>query len=182
MPVFSTPVPAQIAIAMPVPVPISVPATVLLPVIQDDKPAHVSPVIQPPPPPPSPPIPEVAPNPAQPLIQDGPAPPDDTPPPTPALPLFTQAMVDMPSVQLLPPTPNTSQEAAIYAPTTLLEVPAPIPVPTNRRSNSRSRSPSPATGPSDLRRSPRLASPIPSAKRGATEPLVEPAAKRQKGM
>ena len=97
----------------------------------------------------------------------------DMPPPPP--PTSSQSM---PSVQLLPPTPNTSQEAADYTPTTLLDVPAPI-LPGSLPSTSPTRSPSPA---SELRRSPRLASALPgtSHKRQASESLVEPAAKKKK--
>ena len=100
---------------------------------------------------------------------------DEMPPPP--LPSSTQ-IEDIPCVQLLPPTPNTSQEAANYATTTLLDVPAqsssgPSPI------NTQSRSPSPAP---DLRRSPRLVSPSPglSHKRQASDALVEPAGKKKK--
>ncbi|KAF8814628.1 hypothetical protein BYT27DRAFT_7249667 [Phlegmacium glaucopus] len=95
----------------------------------------------------------------------------------------SQASVDMPSVHLLPPTPNTSQEAVNYAPTTLLQVPGPSQMPTSPHhperpsgSRSRSRSQSPAIEASNLRRSPHLV----SSKRLADDSLDEPAAKKQR--
>ena len=75
---------------------------------------------------------------------------DMLPPP---LPSTSQAVI--PSVQLLPPTPNTSQEEANYTATTLLDVPASL-QPSSLPRTRKSRSPSPA---GELRRSPRLASP-----------------------
>jgi hypothetical protein len=85
-------------------------------------------------------------------------------------------------VNLLPPTPNTSQEAATSAATVLLEVPAPQSSTdlTNDRSIRRSRSRSPAPDPSQIRRSPRLASPAPGTKRPASEGLEEPPTKKAK--
>lgn len=106
--------------------------------------------------------------------------------PPPPIPSSSQ----VPQVNLLPPTPNTSQEAAEYGKTTLLEVPVPSsepssipsPLPTPR---SRTRSRSPVLDPSQIRRSPRLTSPAPApaplGKRPATNDLEEPAAKKAKG-
>ena len=90
----------------------------------------------------------------------------------------------VPQVNLLPPTPNTSQEAANSGPTTLLKVPDPTnmpdPLPSNAPSRSRSRSRSPAPDSSEVRRSPRLTSPTPSTKRPASDVLEEPAANKPK--
>jgi hypothetical protein len=85
----------------------------------------------------------------------------------------------IPSVNLLPPTPVTSQETI---PATLLMVPDATPTsnpPASivHRAGSRSRSPDPTA----IRRSPRLASPaspVPPSKRPASDPLQEPAAKK----
>lgn len=97
--------------------------------------------------------------------------------PPPDIPSSSQ----IPGVNLLPPTPNTSQEAATSRPTTLLEVPEPTPtLPDNKPSRSRSRSCSPAVDPTELRRSPRLTSPAPGSKRPASDPLEEPATKKLK--
>ena len=87
----------------------------------------------------------------------------------------------IPAVNLLPPTPNTSQEVAISGPTTLLEVPSQVPPSSTPPPNSprnRSRSRSPAVDPSQLRRSPRLGSPAPGAKRPASDILDAPGAKK----
>ena len=96
-----------------------------------------------------------------------------------------------PSVTLQPPTLQTSQEAATYAPTTLLQVPGNPPVagspPPQTRPRSRSRTPAPP--PAELRRSPRLSprpSPSPAGKspsqlkRPSNPPEEEPPAKRRK--
>ncbi|KAF8803413.1 hypothetical protein BYT27DRAFT_7214726 [Phlegmacium glaucopus] len=112
-----------------------------------------------------------------------PAPPSSTVLPPPLIP-STPATVDMPSVQLLPPTPSTSQEAANYTATTLLQVPvlpsmADIPrPPASPTTATRSRSRSPAIDRSDLRRSPRL-TPT-SNKRVGDDSLPEPATKKQR--
>ena len=45
--------------------------------------------------------------------------------PPPPLPSSSQVLENIPSVHLLPPTPNTSQEAVNNIATTLLDVPAP---------------------------------------------------------
>lgn len=96
-------------------------------------------------------------------------PPSSTMPP-PLQPTSTQ----IPAVNLLPPTPNTSQEAATSGPSTLLVVPEPsLPA---RHSRSRSRSPAPDA--SQLRRSPRILSPVPGSKRPPSDPLEERAAKK----
>ena len=90
----------------------------------------------------------------------------------------------VPQVNLLPPTLNTSQEAANSGPTTLLTVPDPTtmsdPLPSNTPSRSRSQSCSPAPDSSKVRWSPRLASPTPSTKHPASDVLEEPAAKKPK--
>jgi len=96
-----------------------------------------------------------------------------------------------PSVTLQPPTPQTSQEAATYAPTTLLQVPGDPPVagspPPQARPRSRSRSPAPPLA--ELHQSPRLSprpSPSPAGKspsqlkRPSNPPEEEPPAKRRK--
>jgi hypothetical protein len=98
--------------------------------------------------------------------------------PPPSLPSPSEALNHIPSVNLLPPTPNTSQEASNYTAITLLAVPVPS-QPAAHSGNTRSRSPTPVT---ELRRSQRLASPSPgsSNKRQASDPLDEPAAKKMK--
>ncbi|KAF8801931.1 hypothetical protein BYT27DRAFT_7215799 [Phlegmacium glaucopus] len=103
--------------------------------------------------------------------------------PPPGLQVTSQASVDMPSVHLLPPTPNTSQEAVNYAPTTLLQVTGPSEMPispqhpqTASGSRSRSRSRSPAIEASNLRWSPCLA----SSKHLPDDSLDELAAKKQR--
>ncbi|KAF8805300.1 hypothetical protein BYT27DRAFT_7258410 [Phlegmacium glaucopus] len=112
-----------------------------------------------------------------------PAPPSSTVLPPPLIP-STPATVDMPSVQLLPPTPSTSQEAANYTATTLLQVlvlpsMADIPrPPTSPTMATRSRSRSPAIDRSDLHRSLRL-TPT-SNKRVGDDSLPEPATKKQR--
>jgi len=105
----------------------------------------------------------------------------------PPLPSSLQATFDILAVQLLPLTPQTSQEVANYAPTTLLRVPVhgdaasalpPSPhSPAIRRSHSRS----PAPDVADLRRSPCLTqspvpAPVPAPKRQADTDIEEPAA------
>jgi hypothetical protein len=91
----------------------------------------------------------------------------------------------VPDVNVLQATPHASQEedvSATNAPATLLEIPTPVPecglLPSKARSKSRSRSRSPAVDTFTLRRSPRLASPGPSTKRGAPDDLPEPVAKK----
>ncbi|KAF8809360.1 hypothetical protein BYT27DRAFT_7210312 [Phlegmacium glaucopus] len=113
-----------------------------------------------------------------------PAPPSSTVLPPPLIP-STPATVDMPSVQLLPPTPSTSQEAANYTATTLLQVPvlpsmADISRPPASPSTTatRSRSQSPAIDRSDLCRSPHL-TPT-SNKCIGDDSLPEPATKKQR--
>ena len=98
------------------------------------------------------------------------------------LPSSSETLSEMPppppSVHLLPPTPNTSQEAANYTPTTLLDVPVTTsPAPPSPK--SRPRSPTPV---GDLHHSPHLASPSPggSQKCQATDDLDEPAVKKLK--
>lgn len=86
--------------------------------------------------------------------------------PPPAVPMSSQ----IPNVQLLPPTPNTSQEES--RPTTLLAVPQASIDQTHQRTRSRSRTPDPSE---PQRRSPRL-SPVP--KRPASDSLDEPKAKK----
>ena len=100
-------------------------------------------------------------------------------------------MFDIPAVQLLPPTPQTSQEVANYAPTTLLQVlvhgdtaPALPPSP-HSPAICHSRSCSPAPDVADLRWSPHLAqSPVlalaPAPKQQADTDIEEPAAKKTK--
>lgn len=90
--------------------------------------------------------------------------------PPPLVPTSSQ----IPAVKLLPPTPNTSQEATTSGPSTLLEVPVPTLPP--RPSRSRSRSPAPEA--SQRRRSPRLGSPAPGSKRPPPGPLEGPATKK----
>lgn len=96
--------------------------------------------------------------------------------PPPSIPSSSQ----VPAVKVLPPTPNTSQEAENHAKTELLAVPvpAPAPSPAGPSATRRTRSRSPAPDPSQVRRSPRLASPAPSAKRPAAEDFDQPAAKK----
>ena len=115
-------------------------------------------------------------NASVPTTGDGTLPSDMPPPPIPS-------SSQIPQVNLLPPTPNTSQEAANSGPTTLLHVPDPSQVTSNPPARSRSRSRSPAPSQSEVRRSPRLASPgppsnTPGTKRPAPEPLEEPVAKK----
>jgi len=147
----------------------------------------------PPPPPPIAPLEQITPTPALPAVSMPapviPVPITDMAPPS--LPSSLQATFDIPAVQLLPPTPQTSQEAANYAPTTLLQVPAhgdaasalpPSPhSPTIRCSRSRS----PAPDVADLRRSPRLGqlpvpAPVPAPKWQADTDIEEPVAKKQR--
>ena len=67
-----------------------------------------------------------------------------------------------PTLTLQPPTPQTSQEAAIAAPTTHLQVPMVPHMQEREQTRPRSRSRSPAPPVSERRRSPRLNSPVPS--------------------
>lgn len=90
--------------------------------------------------------------------------------PPPLVPTSSQ----IPAVKLLPPTPNTSQEATTSGPSTLLEVPVPTLPP--RPTRSQSRSPAPEASP--RRRSPRLGSPAPGSKRPPPGPLEGPATKK----
>lgn len=88
----------------------------------------------------------------------------------------------IPSVNLLPPTPNMSQEATTSGAMAHLEVPVPslITGALRSRSPTRSRSPSPAS-PVEIRRSPRLTSLAPLSKRPASDPLDDNrASKRSK--
>jgi hypothetical protein len=113
---------------------------------------------------------------AIPVRREDPAPPSTDMPPPP-VPSSSQ----IPAVNLLPPTPNTSQEAENAGQTTLLQVPeTTTPVGPDPPTSSRSRSRSPAPDPSPRRRSPRLASPAPSTKRPASDALddSEPAPKK----
>lgn len=108
------------------------------------------------------------------LAMSPPPPPTTVPPPLPPVPAPST-----PAVNLIPPTPETSQGV----PATHLLVPAPLPPPPRTPSPSRSRSPSPAPDISDLRRSPRLAqspAPHPQAKRPADEPVEEQVTKKRK--
>jgi hypothetical protein len=87
----------------------------------------------------------------------------------------------IPSVNLLPPTPITSQEEK-SAQSTLLEVPdTTLESSSSAPTRNRSRSQSPAAESSLVRRSPRLASPAPATKRPASDPLDEPVSKKPKG-
>jgi hypothetical protein len=87
----------------------------------------------------------------------------------------------IPAIQLLPPTPNASQEE-VSGPLTLLAVPDTTQMPSDNaaRTRSRSRSHSPIPDSSQMRRSPRL-SPAPHTKRPASDAVDEPAPKRPKG-
>ena len=84
----------------------------------------------------------------------------------------------IPSVNLLPPTPSTSQDAATSGATALLGVPVSSlnsSAPFEPRSRSSTCSPV-----SEVRRSPRLASPAPGNKRPASESLDDRASKKSK--
>jgi len=111
-------------------------------------------------------------------------------PPAP-LPSSSQDMFDVPGVQLLPLTPQTSQEVANYAPTTLLQVPAHSDAASALPSSPHSPAIhcscyySPAPHVADLCQSPRLAqSPVPALvpgpKRQADTGVEGPAAKKQR--
>lgn len=77
----------------------------------------------------------------------------------------------IPQVNLLPPTPNASQDGANSGPTTLLKVPEPPPHMEDAPS-------SPVPEVSQPRRSPRLTSPAPGSKRPPSGPLEEPPSKK----
>jgi len=90
-------------------------------------------------------------------------------------PSVTQAPTSssIPSVNLLPPTPSTSQEVTTSGATALLEVPDPSF--STRSPVAETRSPV-----AEVRRSPRLTSPAPPNKRPASESLDVRASKKSK--
>ena len=79
----------------------------------------------------------------------------------------------IPQVNLLPPTPNASQEGVNSGPTTLLKVPEP---PTHMVDAPSS----PVPEVSQPRRYPRLTSPAPGSKRPPSGPLEEPPSKKSR--